>query len=137
MDFKSRAYDVINQTLTLSVKTSPNAHFADLFASHGPGDVLLVREHKEGCSGEPLQKGLDAMGAKIPVRVWRRHLTYIFGQQTVEFFLTILHSKAIPRVYDPDNGICLLKIVSPVRPEHPLPTNVPYKGGDRGLGGLA
>jgi len=43
----------------------------------------------------------------------------------VKLLFTILHSKAISGVDNPDDGVGLFKVVSPVRAKRALPANVP------------
>lgn len=54
---------------------------------------------------------------------------YILKKEVMELLLTILNSHAISRVHNPDDGIRLLEIVSPVRSKSSLATNVPYSHG--------
>jgi hypothetical protein len=51
--------------------------------------------------------------------------THVFCQQTVELFFAVLHPHSVARIDDPDECICLFKVVSPVRPEGPLTTDIP------------
>jgi hypothetical protein len=43
----------------------------------------------------------------------------------MEFLFTIFHSKAVSGVDNPDESVGLFKVVSPVRTERALPTNIP------------
>jgi hypothetical protein len=44
----------------------------------------------------------------------------------VQFFFAILHAHPVSRVNNPNYRIRLLEIISPVRPESPLTTDIPY-----------
>lgn len=50
---------------------------------------------------------------------------HLFLQQPLELVLTVLCPHSIRRVYHPDHSVGRLKIVPPVRPQSPLPANVP------------
>ena len=43
----------------------------------------------------------------------------------MEFLFTIFHSKTVHRVDDPDESVSLFKVVSPVRSERALSTDIP------------
>ena len=53
--------------------------------------------------------------------------THIFKKKTVQFFFAVGHAHPITRVYNPDDGIRLLKIIAPVWPESALTTNIPLE----------
>ena len=46
-------------------------------------------------------------------------------QEAVELLFAVLHAHAVSRVDDPDQRVCLLEIVPPIRPESALATDVP------------
>lgn len=50
---------------------------------------------------------------------------HLFQKQGLEFSHTLPYTQAVRGIYHPDQGICLLEIVSPVRSDCLLATNVP------------
>ena len=59
---------------------------------------------------------------------WRRDLrvgSHLFQQQPSELLSAIIDTEAICSIHHPDEGVGLLEIVFPVRPQGFLPANVP------------
>ena len=52
-------------------------------------------------------------------------MTYVFEEKTVELFFTVLHAHPVTGVDDPDQRICLFKVVAPVRSQGALTADVP------------
>ena len=50
---------------------------------------------------------------------------HLFLQETPEFVPTVLYPQPVRRVHDPDQGVRLLKVVPPVRPQRLLSSHVP------------
>ena len=55
--------------------------------------------------------------------------TYVLKEQVVKRLLAIPDSHTISGVYNPDDGIRLLEIVTPIWSKSSLATNVPYSHG--------
>lgn len=58
-------------------------------------------------------------GSKIPGE------THVFQKKAMQFFLAVLHPHAVPRIDNPNNGVRLFEIVTPIRPQGPLTADVP------------
>ena len=52
-------------------------------------------------------------------------MPHVFKKQTVQLFFAVLHAHAIAGVDDPDECVCLLKVVPPIWAKRALPTDVP------------
>ena len=64
---------------------------------------------------------------------------YLFLEQTVQFVAAVLYTQPIRGVDHPDQSVCLLKVVPPVRPQRLLTTHIPYRilsVANSGRGGL-
>lgn len=55
----------------------------------------------------------------------RRRGTHLFEEQLVQLALAVVHAGPVGRVDDPDDGVRLLEVVAPVRPQRGLPADVP------------
>ena len=55
--------------------------------------------------------------------------THVLEKQTVQLLLAVLHAHPIPGVDDPHEGVRLLKVITPVRPERALSSDVPCGSG--------
>lgn len=53
-------------------------------------------------------------------------INYFFLQESMELSLTVLHSDLISTVNYPNKTISCFKVVSPIRSEWFLPSNIPY-----------
>lgn len=51
--------------------------------------------------------------------------THFFEQQRMQFGLTVSNAEAIGAIHDPDQGVCFLKVVAPIRSNRLLAADVP------------
>ena len=51
--------------------------------------------------------------------------THLFLKQGMKFGLAVLEPSLVTGIYNPDEPVCLLKVVSPIRPQRLLSSHVP------------
>jgi len=89
-----------------------------LHRSSNPANPVYSRTQAERLPPNAVQKWLAQMRLGS--------VTHVLCEETVEFLLAILHAHSIARVHNPNKGIRLLEVVSPIRPQGSLATNIPY-----------
>ena len=114
---------IVSENIPASVPTRLGwPYLADFFLAHSSRHVAFIFEHEKTGTCEPLLDILISQVAEALID----SATHLFQQQAVKLVSAISHSVSVGRIDHPDQGVCLLEIVLPIRSKRLLATDIPY-----------